>query len=94
MQRDLDDWGVQATIASMLPRESPGYEDRSDQIDAWLVLWRLRHAGQDPRIAVLDDDPPAWHLAPCWVATTIAEGLTWDKATEALALLTAMTLEG
>ena len=87
MQRDLSDWGVHASIYSMLPRDTDGLWNRSEQIDWWLARRRRRYPGFTSRFVILDDEPPAYDLSDQWIETTIEQGLTWELAEVAYALL-------
>jgi hypothetical protein len=101
MQRDLDSWGVHARIYSMLPRDQlpprGSYNHtamehwlatttRARQIEHWLGLYMQRHPGTVTRGVALDDEDTR-AVGVSLVQTTIAEGLTWMKARQALAIL-------
>ena len=89
MQRDLEDWGVKARIASMTPRSMEPGDTRVDQITRWQarVLFRLWQRpgchGLIPRMVALDDEPLEVPMVLA-LRTTITEGLTWDIAETAL----------
>jgi hypothetical protein len=95
MQDDLQDWGVQKQIDSMVERNCRPWCgehcDRSHQITRWLARYRTRHGVKDWNAVALDDDPTrgqGWTL----IQTTIEEGLTWEKAESARAYLMRQSL--
>lgn len=90
MQRDFDDWGIHATIWSMLPPDRPGLDDRGMQIHWWLERWAARHPEVTDYVeplAVILDDEETYAQGCTLIHTTIERGLTWEHADKAYACL-------